>query len=118
MNFDVLFVIDHANLAVMAVYDGLGDGQARAANYFSIRLSNLQKSVDKKGDFVIGNRRTGDKNIYVDLERRDFGPNLNLRAGRRRKRGCKRSRSKPVASGRPIPWGQAAFDLEVPAKSA
>ena len=65
MEFDALFKIDHANLAVMAVDDGLGDGQAQAANFFSISLGNLQKSVEKKGDFVIGNRRTGYKTSMV-----------------------------------------------------
>ena len=41
VEFDALFKIDHANLAVMAVDDGFGDGQAQAANFFSIRLGNL-----------------------------------------------------------------------------
>ena len=80
MEFDALFKIDYANLAVMAVDDGLGDGQAQAANFFSSRQGNLQKSVEKKGDFVIGNRRTGVKDIDGDLVRRDCGLNLNLRA--------------------------------------
>ena len=80
MEFDALFKIDHANLAVMAVNDGLGDGQAQVANFFSIRLGNLQKSVEKKGYFVIGIRRIAVRDIDGDLVRRDCGLNLNLRA--------------------------------------
>ena len=78
VELDTVLEIGHANLAVMAIDDGLGDGQAQAANFFPTRLRDLEKSIEKMVDLVIGNRRAGIEDMDGDLLIRDIGPNLNL----------------------------------------